>query len=118
MNPINFLDCNSTISCLRVDVMFLKLDQVGAMFLKLDQDWDGTLNMAEYRLYLEAIGRWGFNKYKECVYAAEGWPTECKKLQTTPERGVDLTAFRYLYSQYRADSIDQDVKAIDAPCKV
>ena len=113
----HFLDSNPTISCLRVDVMLLKLDQVDALFLKLDQDWDGTLNMSEYRLYLESIGAWGKNQYKDHVYETEGWETECKNLQTTPERGVDQTAFRYLYSHR---SIDQDVKtiAINMSCKV
>ena len=80
----------------------------------IDADGDGLLSKVEYRKFLEAIGAWGRDNYTERDYDVKGWPKELSALGTTAERGLDLDAFLVLYTQYRMEYLQHDLKKFKA----
>ena len=61
---------------------------------------DARLGKDEYKAFLCVVGEWGCRNYTDEKWRST-WPTECKTLQTTVSRGIDFTAFKFLYTEYR-----------------
>ena len=82
--------------------------KVDAIFAIFATTADSFLDAAQYRTYLKGIGEWAqLECYTDTTWTTE-WPAECEMLGADPEKGVDLTAFRRMYTQYRQDKVTLD----------
>lgn len=89
------------------------LSKVDLLFQRFDRDGDKTLSKSEYRDYLEATGLWGRGPYVESAWEDEAlWQRELGGLGSDSKRGIDLTAFRFLYAEHRVNKLADDWAAV------
>ena len=82
--------------------------RVDAIFAIFATTADSFLDAAQYRTYLKGIGEWAqLECYTDTTWTTK-WPAACGMLWADPEKGVDLTAFRRMYMQYRQDKVILD----------
>ena len=82
--------------------------KVDAIFAIFATTADSFLDAAQYRTYLKGIGEWAQQEYYTDTTWSSEWPAECEMLGADPDKGVDLTAFRRMYTQYRQDRVTLD----------
>ena len=72
----------------------------------------GSLAKDDYRAFLGGIGLWGKHDFHTDDHWDKRWPKECRNMQTTADKGVDLPAFEYLYTKFRAKALDSDYQNV------
>ena len=51
---------------------------------------------------------WGTGDYTDYAWDVHAWDDECHHLMANAEKGIDLTAFTYLYTEFRAEHLLDD----------
>ena len=88
-------------------------EKVKDLFQTFDVDSDGSLDVDEYRSFLQGIGVWNKSKitnpnYQDYNWALLGFEKELTFIGSIPARGADWVAFQRLYAEVRKAELVPD----------